>query len=243
MRKVHALMVGLGLVASTFPLAVSTATAARENRAGPGVCAGVAGCRIVAKADVSGDGSKDVIGIAGRGASGSEGRAVIVRVKTAPDHIVSTRWKSPYWHGPFYNGVAALDGRAGKEIVVGQTQGAHAQLYRSLSWRNGDIVTLDAPGRSRHWLVDAAAMVSFGWQRRVMDPIGTVRQRFADRYDDPNGERFKGRITTYRWSPRGWDLVDRKTVYPLSDQRAYSWAGFHIPGLDRGFAADSARAG
>jgi hypothetical protein len=235
MRKVHALTVGLGLVASTLPLAVPTVAAAPENRAGPGVCARVPGCHIVAKGDVSGDGSKDVIGIASRGASGSEGRAVIVRVKTAPDKIVSTRWQSPYWHGPFFNGLTPLDGRAGKEIVVGQTQGAHAQLYRSLTWRHGDVVTLDAPGGSPGWLVDAAAMVSYGWQRRAIDPVGTVRRRVADRYDDPEMERFKGRITTYRWTTHGWIVVETRSVYPLSDRRAYSWAGFHIPGLDRGF--------
>ena len=231
MRKVHALLVGFGLVAATLPLALGTATADREKRAAPGVCAGVPGCRIVAKADVSGDGSKDVIGIASRGASGSSGRAVIVRVRTAPIRIIATRWRADGWYGPLFRGVAALDGRPGKEIVVGHTQGAHAQLYRSLTWRHSALVPLDAPGRPRSWLVDAAAMVSYGWQRRAIDPVGTVRQRVADRYDDPNGERFKGRITTYRWAPEGWDVVHRKTVYPLSDQRAYSWAGFHIPGL------------
>lgn len=207
-----------------------TTSAYAANR---GVCAGVEGCRVAAKADVNGDGRPDVIGIARRGSNGAPKGAVIVRVKTGPGKIASTRAAAPYWYGPAWQGVAALDGKKGKEIVVGHSAGAHAQYYRALTWRQGRLVTLNAPGPDDHWLIDGAVWISAGWLQRGVDPIGTLRQRVAIRTGDATRSPFEGTVTTYRWKPGGWTRVSSVTTNPLPDRTAYAWGGFHVPGLQR----------
>ena len=224
--------VACGLIGSVLPLAISSASAAETRAAGPGVCAGVRGCHVVARADVNGDGSRDAVGIARRGGNGSPHGAVLVRVKTEASAILATRWPTSYWYGPVFQGATGLDGRSGEEIVIARTSGAHTSLYRVVAWRNGSLVTLDAPGRGRSWIVDSAYTISFGWQRRAGEPVGTIRRRVALRDADPDA-RFTGRVATYRWSAGRWDKVASKKIYPLSDRRAYSWGGFHIPGLPR----------
>lgn len=61
-------------------------------------------------------------------------RAVGVPVPLWPWCVQSHQ---PYWTGPMWHGVAHLDGVSGSEIVVGQTMGLHARLYRVLTWRHG----------------------------------------------------------------------------------------------------------
>lgn len=215
------------------PGSTSSASVATEGFSDPGVCAGVSGCRVMARADVNGDGSGDVIGMARRGADGAADGAVIVRVKTGPGRIASVRARIEYWYGSLWQGVAHLDGRKGKEIVVGQSAGAHAQFYRALTWRQGDLVTLDAPGKGKYWYVDGAVWISAGWQRRVGDPVGTIRRRVAIRTGDATQSPFKGTVTTFRWAAGGWNKIASRTVYPLADDRAYGWGGFRVSGLRR----------
>lgn len=188
---------------------------------------------MVARADVNGDGSADVIGIARRGANGAPRGAVVVRVKTGPGRIVATRSKTQFWYGRLWQGEAFLDGHKGKEIVVGFTTGAHHRSYRALTWRRGALVTLDAPGRGKFWGIDGAVWIAMGWQRRDTAAIGTVRKRVAVRTGNPNSSPFKGRIKTFTWRHDGWQRVGSRTVFPLPDQAAYSWGGFHIGGLQR----------
>lgn len=200
---------------------------------GPGVCAGVRGCQVRARADVNGDGTRDAIGVARRGANGVPHGAVLVRVKTGPQRITSFRARTEYWYGPPWQGVAHLDPRRGKEIVVGFTTGAHAQFYRALTWRHGDLVTLDAPGPDRFWYIDGAVWVSAGWQRRTGDPVGTIRQRVATRIGNATTSPFKGTVKKYRWTSGGWTRVATRTIQRLPDETAYRWGGFHVPGLAR----------
>src|SRR5262245_38742988 len=79
---------------------------------GPGVCVGVTGCHVKARADVNGDGSADAIGVARRGASGAPSGAVLVRVKVGPNRIASYLARTEYWYGPVWQGVARLGGGA-----------------------------------------------------------------------------------------------------------------------------------
>jgi len=203
-------------------------------RAAQGVCAGLAGCHVKARADIDGDGSRDVVAIARRGGAGAPRGAVIVRVKVGPHRVESYRARTSYWYGrKVWQGVADLDGRRGKEIVIGRTQGAHAQFYRSLTWFDGNLVMLNAPGKRRTWYVDGAVWISVGWQRLATDPAGTLRKRHAIRVGDAVTGRFKGRIATFRWSDGRWKKVGTKTIFPLPDERAFRWGGFHITGLDR----------
>jgi hypothetical protein len=218
----------------TSALALAAPGAANVSQAvGRGVCTGVRGCHVVARADVNGDGAVDVIGVARRGANGAPRGAVIVRVKTGPGSIVSVRRPTEYWGGHLWQGRAFLDGHKGKELVVGFTSGAHYQAFRALTWRRGSLVTLNAPGRGKFWGIDGAVWVAMGWQRRHHDPVGTIRKRVAIRTGDPIHSPFKGRITTFKWRHDGWHRVSFRTVYPLPDHVAYSWGGFQVPGLQR----------
>lgn len=221
-------LVALGAACSSVFAAAPGAPAA--STAPAGVCAGLGGCRVVARADVDGDGSPDAIGLARRdGGLGKRG-VVVVRVATAPRHLVSTRLPLENWSGTPWQGVATLDGRRGKDIMVGRQMGASAQFYQSVTWRHGSLVPLDAPGPDRWWGVGQSATVVGGWVRRVGDPPGVIRARIAT---STSPGLFRGRVTTYRWTPQGWHRVGSRTVSPLSVQRVRGWGGFHVPGLAR----------
>lgn len=204
----------------------ASAASAKESK---GVCQGVSRCHKVAKVDVNGDGSADPVGIARRGQRGAEDSYVFVRVKIGPEKIVSVRRRTPYWYSSPWQGAARLDGVSGKDLLVGYTSGAHTQFFHGLTWRKGELVTLDAPGQEVTWVIDGAYSVSIGWLRRGSWPQGTIRKRFATR--DESGD-FEGRITSFRWKDGGWKTVSDKNVSPSEDE-AYSWGGFHVPGLAR----------
>lgn len=224
-------LLAAAVVAAATGTSSATLTKAPSD---PGVCAGVARCHVVARADVNGDGARDVIGIARRGAEGAPHGAVLVRVKTGPGKVTAYRAATEYWYGPVWQGVAPLDGRKGSEIVVGRLTGAHSQLYRALTWRDGRLVTLDAPGRGRFWYIDSAVWISAGWQHRAGDPDGTIRRRVAERSTTgPTVKPFKGTVTTFTWTTDGWKRTGSKTYRVLSDAKAASWGGFQVPGLDR----------
>jgi hypothetical protein len=201
------------------------------STAEPGVCDGVPGCRVVARVDVDGDGRRDSVGVARPG--GDTGRRVVVRVRTGPDHIVSVRAPAEFWPGSPWLGAAQLDGRPGAELVVAYTQGAHTDFFRALTWRAGRLVTLGAPGPGDFWVVDSAAFVSLGWQRLPHDPPGAIRGLSAQRAGTSAHDPFRGTVTRYQWTPRGWRTEASRTVFPMSERAAYAWAGFHVPGLPR----------
>lgn len=203
----------------------------RAPTAGPGVCDGVAGCRVVASVDVDGDGSRDDVGVAGRGSGAS--RTVVVRVLVGPDQVVATRVPSPSWFGSLWEGAASIDRRRGAELMVGYTQGAHTLFSRSLTWRAGRLVTLGAPGPGSFWVTDSAVWISLGWQHLPRDPAGSIRELSAVRAASSAHDPFEGTVTRYQWTPRGWRTVASRTVFPLSDRAAYDWGGFHVPGLAR----------
>ena len=96
------------------------------------------------------------------------------------------------WHG-----VARLDGRPGHEIVVGQTIGLHAHLYRALTWRRGHLVTLDAPGPDKFWYTDGALAVGAGWQARDGADTGVLRKRSAHRVSK-GSKPFRRRVSVFR---------------------------------------------
>ena len=210
----------------------STGTAA-GRLVGPGVCSGVPGCQVKARAYVNGDGSADSIGIARRGEDGAPSGAVLVRVKIGPQKIASFRARTEYWYGPVWQGVARLGGGSGKEIVIGHTMGAHARFYLALTWRHGHLTPLNAPGKARTWYIDGAVWISAGWLRLPNDPPGKLYRRVAIRVGDATQSRFKGRVTTFRWAHGRWNRHGTRVIFPLPDKRAFSWGGFRVPGLNR----------
>jgi len=216
----------LGLLA-VLPVASLVTVAPAE--AGGGVCAGVARCHVVAHRDVNGNGERDAIGVARRGEQGAQRGHVVVRVLTDSGHRAAARRSIRFWSGPLYQGAADVDGRAGREVFVGYQQGAHTQFFRSLTWRDGDLRTLDAPGRGHTWIIDGAFNVAYGWLRKA-DDDGVIRRRIAVRSE--TGDRFRGRVTKFAWTADGWD---RRGSWSrsISEDQAFRWGGFHVPGLAR----------
>jgi len=227
------LLVAVSVALLSPTSALSSTGSAIARVVDPGVCAGVTGCHVKARADVNGDGSADVIGIARRGESGAPSGAVIVRVQVGPQRIASFRARTEFWSGPVWQGVARLGGGSGKEIMVGHTMGAHAQFYLALTWRHGQLVPFDAPGRGRTWYIDGAVWISAGWLRLPNDPAGKIYRRVAIRVGDATQSRFKGKVTTFRWAHGRWNRHGTRTIFPLPDKRAFSWGGFRVPGLNR----------
>jgi hypothetical protein len=144
--------------------------------------------------------------------------------------VTSVTRRTEYWYGGVWQGAAHLDGRRGSELVVGHTSGAHTLFFHALTWRDGRLVTLDAPGRGVTWVVDGAANVAIGWQRRAGDPAGLIRHGFAARKS--NGD-MRLTVSTFRWRQGGWSRVERRVVDPATDRAAYAWAGWRVPGLQR----------
>jgi hypothetical protein len=211
--------------------ATLVATPDTAEAAGPGVCAGVNRCRVVAHVDVDGNGTSDAVALARRGKNGGPKGFVYVRVKTAANRIVAVRREAPYWYGPLWQGAAALDGRKGRDLMIGRTAGAHTQFFRALTWRGGRLTNLRAPGGRLNWVVDGAYRFSLGFLRRAGKPAGTLTRLDAER----NGESttFTGTATDYRWSGGAWQRVRRSTNDHLPEKTAGRWSGFRVPGLDR----------
>ncbi len=215
----------------TMLLALLTGTTPATQAAGPGVCAGVNRCRVVAHVDVDGNGTSDAVALARRGKNGGPKGFVYVRVKTASNHIAVARRELPYWYGRAWQGAARLDGRKGHDLVIGHTSGAHTQLFRALTWRAGKLVTLRAPGGESDWVVDGAYRISLGFLRRAGKPAGTLTRLAAERNGD--SATFTGTATDYKWSAGAWKRVRRSTNDHLSEKTAGRWGGFRVPGLSR----------
>ncbi|SDT10061.1 hypothetical protein SAMN04488570_3526 [Nocardioides scoriae] len=206
-----------------------TLGAATPASAAPGVCAGVSGCRVVRSADVDGNGTADQIGVVRKGGSGADQGTVTVRVRTRPGTIVKATRTLTSWSGPVWQGSATLDERTGKDLVVGFTQGAHAEFFRVLTFRGGKLVTLPAPGGGT-WTVDGALMDDVGWARSTDDPRGLVRARVAER--DADGV-MQGTVTTWRHSSSGWKRGAVKKYPDMTDEAAGAFAGWKVAGLPR----------
>src|SRR6476619_3274403 len=89
------------------------------------VCGGEPRCHEVARVDVNGDGTPDRVALVRRGGNRAEHGSVTVRVKTSPTHVESARRRTFFWSGGLWQGAGALDGRPGRELVVGHAMGAH----------------------------------------------------------------------------------------------------------------------
>lgn len=232
MSRARQMRRSVGAILATVVVAAGTlAVAGPADAAAAHVCTGVSACRVVSHVDVNGDGVRDSVGLARRGADGAASGSVIVRVQVAPRRVVQvTRRLEPFYGSP-WQGAAFIDGRRGAELMIGHVAGAHTQFFQALTWRNGRLVNLRAPGGGPDWVVDGAWSVSLGWQRRSTDPVGTVLRREA--YRNGSSKTFTGTVTTYRWSSGGWQRLRRSTNDRIPQDAAHSWGGFLIRGLAR----------
>ena len=193
------------------------------------VCGSLPRCHVVARADVDGDGRRDVVAVARRGADGATDGSATVLVRTSRSHVASVTRGTFQWAGPLWLGAAHLDGRDGRELVLGASAGVHTRYFRVLTG-GGARRRRALLGGAPTWIVDSGNAGVMGWQRTAADPVGLVRRRVAQ--GDPATGRLTGRVTTYLWGSEGWSRVGSRVVDPVSPRLAGSWAFWHVPGLD-----------
>lgn len=221
----------LATFASRAPLAAGQPTAP-GSRTAPGPCTGLANCRGVGRFDVDGDGRLDAVALARRGRNGAFRGASIVRVQTYTGKVSTVRVANRRWWGDPWQGAATLDSRKGRDLMVGREMRGRTTTFRALTWRNGRLVALDAPGRPSYWQVSSRAKVKAGWLKPRRAPLGTVVRRVATRTGGA-GTPYRGKVTTYRWSNRGWVAKGTRTRYPMSQRAASQWGGFSVKGMSR----------
>jgi len=223
--------VGIGLVAP-----------AAANADAKDACTGVrAHCRIVATTDVTGDGKKDSVGIVIQKADGPFVTSYQVRVRTAQGELVRATDKDAGWEGDIYFGAAAIDGRPGKDLVVGHVEGAHTAFYHVLAYQQGQLVLrkspkLPAPAAKdmdtygRSWVVDGAVSSFAGIRRTVSHGQVILLENFGSR--DPSAAKYAGWHVAYRWSAGHWTLASYRRQSWTDKQAASHW-GWHVRGLPR----------
>lgn len=230
-----------GVLAGALPLASPPPAEAAART----VCTGVARCQVVAHTDVDGDGEADEVGMAADLRHSDAGKGVVtVRVRTAAGETLSTTSRSISWFGAdadAWFGAARIDGRRGRELVVGQRMGAHSSSYRVITYRHGELVTLRAPkapsltGRADDtttWYTDAALNFHDGYTRSRTKGVTYVKLTTAER--DPSGTSHHGWTARYRWAHGGWRLLSVKRAHYASDAAVQRTAGWHVSGLPVG---------
>jgi hypothetical protein len=203
------------------------------------VCSGVPTCTRVAKVDVDGDGRPDQVGVAS--SKPEDGGSITVRVRTANGLTTQTTGRKVRWFGKSFFGAAPLDGEDGAELFVGDTMGAHYEQFRVITFRNGKLVTLNAPplvwsktgahAFTPRWGVDGSWAFNTGVTRRESAKQGvTVTMKSLERRE--SGRGHTGHATTYRWQQGQWVHVSSRTLR-TTDKAAYAAGGWHVQGLRR----------
>lgn len=191
------------------------------------VCTGVSGCKVVSRADVDGDGRADQVGVTTRVASSGE-RSTVVRVRTARGLTLKTTTKGVWYSNPWH-GAAKIDGQPGYELVIGANAGAHAQFFRVITYRSGQLVTLKGPGNSYTWLIDSSYSFNSGWYRKTSSGRVQMTSKGAVRNVDSAGHDL--RINTYQWRSGSWSRVSSSRNRHASDRAAMTIGGWHVPYL------------
>ena len=183
--------------------------------------------RVVARRDVDGDRRRDTIRY-----KAIRDDLVKVTVTTAAGRVGVKRLRTEYWPRGRFHGAAPMDGRAGSELVIGTTFGAHTAWFTVLTWRGGDLVRQGAPGRGHEWAVDAAATVYLGWRRTTSEGRARITKRYVFR--EGVGHHWTGRATTYVWRPgQGWDRASARLISIHGDRKASRIGGWRVKGLKR----------
>ncbi|QGN33310.1 hypothetical protein [Microlunatus sp. Gsoil 973] len=218
-------------------LTPTTADAAAKN-----ACSGVTShCKIVAHVDVTGDGRPDSVGIVRQRTDGDVVTRYQVRIRTAGGKLLHKTDKSAAWIGPLYRGAAKIDGRRGKELVVGHVLGAHTAFYRVYRYHNGKLVLLKSPKLpkkvsattlDRSWAVDSAVASFEGIRRTRHNGHVVLTNTFGSR--DPSARVYSGWKLKYRWEAGHWKSTSVVKRTFTNKQAAKAW-GWHVKGMRTGF--------
>ena len=224
----------------TLPLALAAALGLSSLLASPAhaaaatACTGVTRCEVVSSADVDGDGKADSVGVVFKKPTDAGPGSITVRLRTATGVQSATTGKDVYWPLKPFFGVAAVDGRPGKEIVVGDDIGAHAEQFRVVTYRKGDLVTLASPPgsgltRPSRWGIDSSLRFHVGFKRTVSKK-GVVSIIRKEAVSNNAFTRASGTKTTWVWKSGGWVKKSRVKV-SYSQEAVYKIEGWHVKGL------------
>ncbi len=198
------------------------------------MCQGVDYCRLVSRADVDGDRRADQVALVEYGDKYTTTRSV-VRVRTAYGRTM-TRTIDGHWSGETsWHGSAAIDGRPGYELVIGRHTGAHMKQYAVLTFRNGQLATLKAPGGAWTWMTDNSYSWCAGWHRTTSNGQVVVTFGFAERdFNQTSGDpRYRVKKSKYVWSNGWWKPAGSKTSGWVGGAEAVKVVGWRIPYLPR----------
>lgn len=187
----------------------------------------------VARTDVDGDGSRDVVTY--RVVSDDRVR---VGVRTgAADSTQGTAYRvldTELWpgRGGYWHGAAPLDGEPGAELFVGTAMGAHTPLFTVLTMRSGRLTVQPNPqsGQSEWW-VDAFTNGYTGWTRSTAG--GEVQVAVRTIFRRGTGQVWTGAEQSFRWSDGGWARDRGSDVRIRGDRAAARIGGWHVQGLPR----------
>lgn len=220
--SVRVTAVGLLTAALVLPAAASTAAPARST------CG--AGCTIVSRADIDGDGRADTTSLTRL----QKGKAHLLRTVTATGRTASTKVATPWLFGnaPFY-GAAAMDGVRGSEIVLRTGSGAHTQFFGVYSWRGGKLVAQRDPAGSTEWVTDGALSFAAGYSLRTVKGTKQLTRISLSRDSWEAPATFSGVRTTAQWKNGRWTPITiRKVTVPETDAM-WAGAGWNVRGLPR----------
>ncbi len=200
------------------------------SAAGPGVCAGVSTCRVVARVDVDGNGTRDPVALSRFGKNGGPNGSLVVRVKVGAHRIVKVRRKLTYWYGPVWQGSAVLDGRKGRELVVGHTAGC-ARTFCSACSRGGTADSSICAPRTVAW-----TGTSTGPGRsmpatsiRAGTPAGTLLRPGCRPLDAMTTTSSREPSTATSGPPVSWKRTHHTAYAYVNEETAYRWAGCASP--------------
>lgn len=228
MRWVKAVVAAVGAGAITG----SGAGAATGSVGSSGsVCGGVEYCRVVSRADVDGDGRADQVGLVEYGDEWVTTKSV-VRVRTARGRSMSRTIEGSWPGTTSWHGAAAIDGERGYELVLGRHMGTHAMFFAVLTYRDGQLTTLKAPGGAWTWYIDSSYSYNAGWYRSTSGGLRVTAVASVRDVDSTSSRPHRQTTTRYRWSGGRW-VKASSSVRWVSDSTAAKPSGWHVPYLKR----------
>jgi hypothetical protein len=183
--------------------------------------------RVVARTDVDGDGTRDVVRYRVIGP-----KKVHVLVALSTGNKVARVLHTDGWPGGQFLGAVPLDGRPGAELIVGTILGAHTPWYSVLTLRGDKLAFEHNPAASyREWVVDGYANGYVGWTRT--ERHGQVHVVYRDVFRVGTSHRWRGTVRHFLWTSHGWAKAGTAKIHITGDRRASHVGGWHVAGLPR----------
>jgi hypothetical protein len=200
-------------ILSAVLLALLVATPGAAGAAGAAPPGSLAGHRWHYRAQVDGAHGKDRITLTAlKGFTLTDGMGsgqVKVRVRFAGGTRFAEVWQDVSYisvRTPWtpWLGATNLDRLPGKEIVIGFSTGAHAQLFAAFTYGGGQLIERQAPGGGEWFVNSSVGTGSTGWR--------CTRRGIQQRSVSPNlGGHFRIVLNRYVFRPRGWVRVRHLT--------------------------------